>query len=156
MFYYVDPPLLMIGQPNLVVMFIKDTCMFHLQYFFVQYQSKIWQPCFLETFGGFTHTPVFWTPGNVYPVFQSQGGFPCLCASWLAHNIFFRFTSSATPTDLLATSMAVESFHPHTCTCIQTLVGLESGIKRAAASQHVTELRPVRRLFPGNLTPWTV
>ena len=89
-------------------------------------------------------------------VLKASDGFPGFHVSSPVCNGFLRFTSSVTPADPLAASMAAKSFQPHTCTCIQTLVGLESGIKRAAASQHVTELRPVRRLFPGNLTPWTV
>ena len=39
--------------------------------------------------------------------------------------------------DLLAASMAPEPFPPHTCE--QVLVGLESGIKRAAVSQRMTK-----------------
>ena len=41
--------------------------------------------------------PLFWTSRDVCPGFQSQGGFPCLCASSPVHNRFLRFTSSATP-----------------------------------------------------------
>ena len=41
--------------------------------------------------------PLFWTSGDVCPGFQSQGGFPHLCASSPAHNGFLRFTSGATP-----------------------------------------------------------
>ena len=53
-------------------------------------------------------TPLFWTSasGDVCPGFQSQGGFPRLRASSSACNRFFRFTSGATPADLLAPSMA--------------------------------------------------
>ena len=45
--------------------------------------------------------PLFWTSGDVCPGFQSQGGFPQLCASSPAHNIFLRFTSGVTPADCI-------------------------------------------------------
>ena len=52
--------------------------------------------------------------GNVYPGFQMAGGFPCLYASPLVCNGFLRFTSGATPADLLmasiVTSHLLESF----------------------------------------------
>ena len=41
--------------------------------------------------------PLFWTSGDICPGFQSQGGFPCLCASSPVYNRFLRFTSGATP-----------------------------------------------------------
>ena len=41
--------------------------------------------------------PLFWTSGEVCPGFQSQDGFPHLCASSPVHNGFLRFTSGATP-----------------------------------------------------------
>ena len=82
--------------------------------------------------------PLFWISCSICPWFQSQGGFPHLCALSPVCNGFLRFTSGATPADLLAISMAVELFHPHTCTCIQALVGIKSGMKCAAASQNVS------------------
>ena len=82
--------------------------------------------------------PLFCTSGDVCPGFQSQGGIPCLHAPSPACEIFFRFSSGTTPTDLLAASMAAEPFHPHTCICIQALVGLKPKIKHVSASQHVT------------------
>ena len=42
-----------------------------------------------------------------------------------------------TPTDILAASMAAKSFI-HVQAYIQAMVGLESGLKHAAASQDVT------------------
>ena len=48
------------------------------------------------------------------PGFQIQGVFLCLRALSPAHNGFFRFTSGATPADVLMASIAVDSFHPHT------------------------------------------
>ena len=52
---------------------------------------------------------------------------------YMLHNGFLRFTSGMTPADLLVASMAAKPFFdPHTCR--QTLVGLESRIKRVAAS----------------------
>ena len=46
--------------------------------------------------------PTFWTSGDAGPGFQSQGRFPRLHASSPACNGFLRFTSGATPADLLA------------------------------------------------------
>ena len=51
-------------------------------------------------------TPQFCTSGDVCPGFQSQGGFPHLRVSLPVHNRFLRFTSGATPTDLLVAGMA--------------------------------------------------
>ena len=53
---------------------------------------------------------------------------PHFCALSPACNVFFRFTSGATSADLLVSSMVVESFEPHTCTCVQPLMGLNPGI----------------------------
>ena len=53
---------------------------------------------------------------------------PRLYASLPTGNVFLRFTSGVTPVDLLAASMAAEPFDPHTCTCVQALVGLEPSI----------------------------
>ena len=50
---------------------------------------------------------------------------PCFRASLPAYKRFLRFTSGATPADLLAASVAAEPFH--TRTCVQALAGLESG-----------------------------
>ena len=52
------------------------------------------------------------------------------------HNRFLRFIPGVTPSGVLAVSMAAKPYHPHAC--IQTLVWLESRIKRTVASQHVT------------------
>ena len=49
--------------------------------------------------------PLFWPSSDVCPEFQSQGGFPRLRALSSACNGFHRFTSSATPADLLAASI---------------------------------------------------
>ena len=46
--------------------------------------------------------PLFWTSGDVFPGFQSQGGFPRLCGSLPAYNEFLRFTFGATPADLFS------------------------------------------------------
>ena len=53
---------------------------------------------------------LFWTSGDIWPGFQSQGGFPSLYASLPACNGFLKFTSGATPANLLMTSMAAETF----------------------------------------------
>ena len=55
-------------------------------------------------------TPLFWTSGYVCPGFQSQVGSPCLGALLPACNRILRFTSGATPADLLITSMVAELF----------------------------------------------
>ena len=58
-------------------------------------------------------TPLFWTSGDVSSGFQSQSGF-CLIHIWwrrrsnITHSL--RFTSGATPADLLAASRSL----PHT------------------------------------------
>ena len=44
--------------------------------------------------------------------FKAKGGSRCLCALSLEHNEILRFTSGATPADLLVASMAAESFSP--------------------------------------------
>ena len=62
--------------------------------------------------------PLFWTCGDFFPMFQSQGGFLYLCASSPVHNKFLRFTSGATPADLYAACMAAEAFHPYNCPCV--------------------------------------
>ena len=69
-------------------------------------------------------------------------------ASSPACNGFFRFISGATPADLLVASMAAKPFHPHTC--IQALVGLESRIQHAAASQYVTRQTLYRLGYAGS------
>ena len=49
----------------------------------------------------------------------SKLGWIChLCDLSLAWNGFLRFTSGATPADLLTASMTAEPFDPFTCTCI--------------------------------------
>ena len=70
--------------------------------------------------------PLFCTSGDICPGFQSQAGFPCLYALLPVCNRFLRFTSGATPYDLLVASMAAKPFHAHTC--VQALVRLESRI----------------------------
>ena len=50
--------------------------------------------------------PMFRISGGVCPGFQSQRGSPRLCALSPAHIGILRFTSGATPADLLAASMA--------------------------------------------------
>ena len=55
--------------------------------------------------------PLFWTSGDVSSGFQSQSGF-CLIRTWQRRTSSItrslRFTSGATPADLLAASMAAE------------------------------------------------
>ena len=50
--------------------------------------------------------PLFWTSGDICPGFQSQGEPLALCAPSPVHNGFLRFTSGATPADLLRASIA--------------------------------------------------
>ena len=49
---------------------------------------------------------LFWTSGDICPGFQSQGGSLAWKASSTACNAFLRFTSGATPANLLTASMA--------------------------------------------------
>ena len=64
------------------------------------YQSFLWGPRY----------HCFCTCGDICPGFQSQGGFPHLYASSPTHNGFLRFTSGATPADLLTASLVGEPF----------------------------------------------
>ena len=57
-----------------------------------------------------TLIPLFWTSDDVRPRFQSQGGSPPLPASLPVCNRILRFTSGATPADLLMVRMAAEPF----------------------------------------------
>ena len=50
--------------------------------------------------------PLFWTPDDVSPGFQSQDGSSRLHALLPACNEFLRFTSGATPADCIEVSMA--------------------------------------------------
>ena len=61
----------------------------------------------------------------------------CLCASSPVCNRFLRFTSGVPPVGSQYDSQGISN----PCTCVQALVGLESGIERAAASQRVTTHR---------------
>ena len=73
--------------------------------------------------------PLFWTSGDVYHRFQSQGACFVTCVQQI-----LRLTSAATPTDLLLTRMAAELSHLFTCK--QAMVGLETeSIMCAADSQ---------------------
>ena len=68
--------------------------------------------------------PLFWTSGDIYPEFQSQGVFPHLYALSPGCNGFLRVTSSGTPTDLLVASIIRPShFDPHAC--VQAFIGYE-------------------------------
>ena len=50
--------------------------------------------------------PLFWTSGDVYPGFHSQGGsLACFLAC-----VIIRFTSGVTPADCIEVSMAAEPF----------------------------------------------
>ena len=51
---------------------------------------------------------VFWSSDNVSPVFQRQDGIPYLHTSLPAHNRFLRFTSGATPADIMVASTAAK------------------------------------------------
>ena len=60
---------------------------------------------------------------------------------------FLRFTSGATPADILDASMATKPILIHILAHIQAMVGLESGMECAAASQH----RSANRVYLKNL-----
>ena len=72
----------------------------------------------MEDISPFLH--LFWTSGDVCPRYQSQGGSPCLCALLPTYNGILRFTSGATPADLLAASLTAEPFRS---TSLQTSIG---------------------------------
>ena len=90
--------------------------------------KRNWRTLVLFCWGGGTLIPLFWTSGDICPGFQSQCGFYNLC------NRFLRFTSGATPADLLAASMVTEPFRS-TYLHYSHWLGLESIIQVAAASQ---------------------
>ena len=76
---------------------------------------------------------------------------PCFRASLPAYKRFLRVTSGATPADLLAASMAAKPFH--TRTCVQALVGLESG-KECGIIRASNTLRAATETFnPNTLCP---
>ena len=62
-------------------------------------------------------TPVLDFSGRL-PWVSKPGYIPRSHASLPTCNRFLRFTSGATPADLLATSMAAEPFDPHNYTCV--------------------------------------
>ena len=63
---------------------------------------------------------LFWVSGDLCPGFRSQGGPPHLHASLTVHDGFLRFTSNATPADLLVASVAAKLFSsPY----LQTTIG---------------------------------
>ena len=64
---------------------------------------------------------LFWTSGDIFSGFQSQGGSPHLHAPSPVSNRIFRFTSGTTPADLLAASMAADPFSSTVGTCKQAL-----------------------------------
>ena len=68
-------------------------------------------------------------------MFQNQGGSPCLLGLSLVCNGFLRFTSSATPADLLAASMAAEMLID-VLAPVQALVLSESGIFKLFDDSH--------------------
>ena len=69
--------------------------------------------------------PLFWTSGDICPVFQSQGGRPCVCALSPVCNGFFRNTSGVTPADFLAAEL-FQFTYLH-----KSIGGARSGIERA-------------------------
>ena len=89
--------------------------------------------CFKKILGPLI--PLFWISGDVCLWVLKPVWIPLLGSS-LMYNRFLRFTSCATPADLLVASMVAKLFHP--CTCTKALVGLESRIKCAITSRYVT------------------
>ena len=74
--------------------------------------------------------PLFWTSGDVSSGFQSQSGF-CLiqaCRRCMCYICSERFTSGATPANLLQSVWQPSCSLPHTCK--QVLVGLKTWIYR--------------------------
>ena len=96
----------------------------------------------ISPFSGATDT-MLWTSGDIWDLdFKTELDFAPACNSLL------RFTSGATPADLLVTSMAAQPFHPHTY--VQALVWFGPGIKRAATSQCETRQTPYRLRYAGS------
>ena len=62
-----------------------------------------------KTFCGVTHS-LFGTSGDVRLGFQNQGRYSHLHVSLPAHDRFLRFTSCATPSNLLVSSMTADPF----------------------------------------------
>ena len=63
--------------------------------------------------------PMFWTSGDIFPGFQSQGGFLACVPHWLC-TMDSRFTSGANPANLLA-----KHFNLFTYQIIMMKVGVE-------------------------------
>ena len=87
--------------------------------------------------------PLFWTSGDICPGFQSQGGFPHLCASSPVHNGFLRFTSGATPADCIEVSIAAKPFWSTYLWALVEVWGLEPTTVHAARTALQTT-RPLR------------
>ena len=73
--------------------------------------------------------PLFWTFDDIYLEFQNRGRSPRLHGLSAMCNRFLRFTSDATPADLLNASMAAKAFRSkYLYTYTQTLMDLNSGL----------------------------
>ena len=63
--------------------------------------------------------PIFWTSGDVFPGFQSQGG----PLAWFLARVILRFTSGVIPADCIEVSMAAKPFRStYLQICLQALV----------------------------------
>ena len=83
--------------------------------------------------------PLFWMFGDICPGFQSLGGSPYFNASSAAHRGILRFTSGATPADLLVASMVDELF---SSTYLQTSIG-------GAEDHDISCIRLAHSVMPG-------
>ena len=83
--------------------------------------------------------PLFWTSGDVWLGFQNQSRYPHLHVSFPAHDRFLRFTSGATPSNLLASSIAADPF------LISYFLHLQ--IVNHISKHLETKVKDVRRIF---------
>ena len=77
-----------------------------LLFFFVNYSEDI--NLFVKLL-----VPLFWTSGDVYPGFKASGD-PLTCVFCHMYVMGYRFTSGATPADILVAGMAVDNLYPFT------------------------------------------
>ena len=104
--------------------------------------------------------PLFWTSGDICPVFQSHGGFSHLRAYLPVHKGFLRFTSGVTPA--FSTSMGVHCISMYMAWLARLLshaLGFEPPMQWWAAQRCMTKSDALstelsRRPLINILAPW--